>query len=212
VSGFSDDGQWWWDGTAWVATSQVVLPQLPVTEFERSGKLPKVLHGMRWIQGLSIGNTFPPLAMATGVPLLLILFPTLRDYRLFRLEQLALATAYLLGPDEPMLTGETAMLTFFPEDSNDAAVVITAAHVLVLRFDSELRFDSIDGQPRWIALAGRASDVKMELRGGPRDFGGALIVSGTNGKWTIRGVPGVFEPKPVLDAWRQAVNGTVRTG
>ena len=31
VSGFTDDGQWWWDGTTWVATAQVVLPQLPTT-------------------------------------------------------------------------------------------------------------------------------------------------------------------------------------
>jgi hypothetical protein len=206
VSGFSDDGQWWWDGTAWVATAQVVLPQLPPTEFERSGKLPKVLSGMRWSQGLYIANQFPALAMASGVPLLLILFPTLRDCRLWRLEQLALATAYLLGPNEPMLTGDTAMLTFFPEDSNDAAVVVTAAHVLILRIDS------FDGQPRRIALAGRATDAKIELRGGPFDFGGALIVSGASGKWTIRGVPGVFKPKPVLEAWRQAAKGTVNTG
>lgn len=206
MNGFSDDGQWWWDGMAWVATAQVVLPQLPPTEFERSGKLPKVLSGMRWSRGLSIARDVPALAMATGVPLLLILFPTLRDCRLWRLEQLALATAYLLGPNEPMLTGDTAMLTFFPEDSSDAAVVVTAAHVLILRIDS------FDGQPRWIALAGRATDVKIELRGGPFDFGGALIVSGASGKWTIRGVPGVFKPKPVLEAWRQAAKGTVNTG
>ncbi len=36
---FSDDGQWWWNGTTWVATAQVVLPQLPMTGFEQSGKL-----------------------------------------------------------------------------------------------------------------------------------------------------------------------------
>jgi hypothetical protein len=30
----------------------------------------------------------------------------MRDYRSWTLEQLALATAYLLGPDEPMLAGE----------------------------------------------------------------------------------------------------------
>ena len=39
VGQFSDDGQWWWDGTTWIATSQIVLPQLPVTEFEKSGRL-----------------------------------------------------------------------------------------------------------------------------------------------------------------------------
>ena len=35
---FSDDGQWWWDGSNWVATAQVVIPQLPPTEFEQSGR------------------------------------------------------------------------------------------------------------------------------------------------------------------------------
>lgn len=205
MGAFSDDGQWWWDGTTWVPTSHVVLPQLPPTEFERSGKLVKLRSGMKWSQGLSIARDFPPLTMATGVPLLLILFPTLREYRSWMLEQLAEATAYLLGPDEPMLTGESATLTFFPEDSSDAAVVVTAAHVLILRIAS-------DGQPRSIAMAGRAIDVKIELRGGPFDFGGALIISGASGKWTIRGVPGVFKPKPVLDAWRRAANGAARPG
>ena len=32
---FSDDGQWWWDGNQWIATSQVVLPKLPMTESDR---------------------------------------------------------------------------------------------------------------------------------------------------------------------------------
>jgi len=36
---FSDDGQWWWDGASWIATSQVVLPDLPITAPEQSGKL-----------------------------------------------------------------------------------------------------------------------------------------------------------------------------
>jgi len=30
---FSDDGLWWWDGTTWIATAQIVLPHLPLTEF-----------------------------------------------------------------------------------------------------------------------------------------------------------------------------------
>lgn len=49
---FSDDGLWWWDGQAWIATSQVVLPQLPMTEFEQSGKLKKGRSRMRKGQGL----------------------------------------------------------------------------------------------------------------------------------------------------------------
>jgi hypothetical protein len=33
----------------------------------------------------------------------------LRDYRSWRLEQVVLATAFLLGPDEAMLAGETSL-------------------------------------------------------------------------------------------------------
>jgi hypothetical protein len=36
---FSDDCQWWWDGKTWTATAKITLPQLPMTEFEQSGKL-----------------------------------------------------------------------------------------------------------------------------------------------------------------------------
>lgn len=34
MSGFSDDGQWWWDGQQWIATSQVVIPELPIRNTE----------------------------------------------------------------------------------------------------------------------------------------------------------------------------------
>jgi hypothetical protein len=150
-----------------------------------------------------VNQTVPPLALVTGVPLLLVGFPTLRDYRSWKLEQLALATAYLLGPNEAMLAGEASNLTMFSEDSEDAAVVVTAAHVLVFRFDS------IEGQPRWIALAGRTTDVKLELSRGLFGIGAALVVGRGNGRWVIRGIPGVFRPKPVLEAWRQTAKGTV---
>jgi hypothetical protein len=44
---FSVDGQWWWDDMRWIATSQVVLPNLAMTEFERSGKLNEARIRMR---------------------------------------------------------------------------------------------------------------------------------------------------------------------
>jgi len=37
VAQFSED-LWWWDETTWIATAQIVLPQLPVTEFGQSGR------------------------------------------------------------------------------------------------------------------------------------------------------------------------------
>jgi hypothetical protein len=204
VGGFSEDGQWWWDGTTWVATAQLVLPPLPVTEFEKSGKLKTARSRMTQTRWFSAANTFAPLAWLTGGPLIVVGLRAIRDYRSWTLEQLALATAYLLGPDEPMLAGEGTIVG--DHWTPVLAVAVTAAHVLVFRIDSLVE------QPRWIVLAARPTDVKIELRTGPFGFGSALIVSGRTGRWTIPGQPGVFKPKPVLDVWRQAANTRVHTG
>jgi hypothetical protein len=216
VSGFSEDGQWWWDGATWVATAQVVIPQLPMTEFERSGKLETARRRRKNSQLLFWANGYPPLAWLTGSALLIFGSRASRAYRAWTLEQLALATAYLLGPDEPMLAGEGGILIadqfdLPPLGRADLAVGVTAAHVLVFRIDS------VDGQPRWIALAARSSDVKIEVLKGPRttrngiEFGPDLAVSGWNGQWTIPGASW-FKPDPVLEAWRQSTKGRVNTG
>lgn len=206
MSGFSDDGRWWWDGTTWVATPQVVLPQLPPTEFEQTGQLKKMRdrrskgRWLFWTFGLGFGL---PAFLQSPSPDIL---PYARDYRLWTLEQLALATTYVLGPDEPMLAGETSIYDVGDSWTRGLAVAVTAAHVVVFRIDS------VDGQPRWIVLVGRPTDVTIESRS--RAFGflwPALKVSGWNGQWTIRGQPGIFKPEPVLDAWWQAVKGTGRT-
>jgi hypothetical protein len=132
----------------------------------------------------------------------------IRDLRSWRLEQLTLATAYLLGPDEPMLAGEVATLAVFPEDypTGGLAVAVTAAHVLVFRIDLQA------GHPRWIALASSPTDVKLELQKRLLGLAPALTVIGGRGQWSIRGVPGLFKPEPVLDAWRQAAHGKVAAG
>jgi hypothetical protein len=196
VGQFSDDGLWWWDGTTWIATAQIVLPQLPVTEFEQSGKLKGARSFMRRASLLHTWNTSINLA-------LIFLFPwlaALRDYRSWKLEQLALATAYLLGPHEAMLAGETSLLdsqTTSPV-TRDLAVAATAAHILVFGIDS------LDGQPRWVALAGRPTDVKLELRSFVFGLYPALWITSSNGQSRIRGLPSIFRPEPVLEAWRQA--------
>jgi len=124
----------------------------------------------------------------------------LRDYRSWKLEQLALATAYLLGPHEAMLAGETSLLDSQTTSrvTRDLAVAVTAAHVLVFGIDS------LDGQPRWVALAGRPTDVKIELRSLVFGLFPAIWISCANAQWRIRGTPSVFKPEPVVEAWRQA--------
>jgi hypothetical protein len=203
VSGFSDDGQWWWDGTTWVSTAQVVLPDLPKTESEKSGRLELAradkTKGRRpfWRDVLLYGFIGLSPVNRNGF----------RDYRTWTIEQLALAIAYLLGPDEPLLAAEVSVFDVWDAWARDLAVAVTAAHVLVFRIDS------VEGQPRWIALAGRTTDVKIESRTGL--FGRlwpALEVTGRNGRWTIQGFQGEFNPASVLDTWRQAVKHTARTG
>jgi len=202
---FSDDGQWWWDGSNWVATAQVVIPQLPPTEFEASAQLADARRrakkgGRLW----SVFDAIPALA-AFRIVALGDLLPAVGVYRSWKLAQMALATTYLLGPDEPMLAGEIATVTR-EESAPVLAVAVTSAHVLVFRLDS------LDGQPRWIVMAGRASEVNLTVRTGIEKvlLLPALLVTGKYGEAVIGGLPGMFHtfmPEPVLDAWRQAASG-----
>jgi hypothetical protein len=199
---FSDDGQWWWDGANWIATAQVVLPQLPPTKFEAPAQLAEARRRAKrggrlweWADALTALAAFRAVALGD-------LLPAMDVYRSWKLAQLALATTYLLGPDEPMLAGEMATVTR-DESVPLLAVAVTSAHVLVFRLDS------LDGQPRWIALAGRASDVNLKLRTGIEKLLllPALLVTGRYGQAVIGGLPAMFhtfKPQPVLDAWRQA--------
>jgi len=178
---------------------------LPPTEFEQSGKVEEVQRrakkgGRLW----EVGDWISPLA-SLRVLALGDLLPAMRDVRSWKLEQMALATTYLLGPDEPMLAGEVGGVTR-DELSPLLAVAVTSAHVLVFRLEP------LDGQPRWIALAGRATDVNMKLRTGIEKvlLLPALLVTGRNGQLVIGGLPGMFHmfyPDPVLDAWQQAASG-----
>jgi hypothetical protein len=197
VGQFSDDGLWWWDGTTWFATAQIVLPELPVTEFEQSGKLKGARSFMRRGAWLFWGNTSTTLALVLLSPWL----GALRDYRSWKLEQVALATAYLLGPHEAMLAGETSVLDSHITGRSvtwDLAVSVTAANILVFGIDS------LDGQPRWVALAVRPTDVKIELRSLLFGLNPSLLISSGNRQLRIRGTRSVFKPEPVLEAWRQA--------
>jgi hypothetical protein len=186
-----------------------------MTEFERSGKLEKARGRRKNAERLEWARGIVPLTWLAASALIVVGSQASRDYRSWTLEQLALATAYLLGPDEPVLAGEGGTLGAdqfdLPPWRRDLAVAVTAAHVLVFRIDS------VDGQPRWIALAARSSDVKIELIKRIRTtrngivVGPDLVVTGSNGEWTI-GSSSWFKPDPVLEAWRQATKGTVNTG
>lgn len=202
----SDDGQWWWDGSAWISTAQLVLPKLPPTALEQSGRVTAARERLAKYGFLYGAKDFNLAAIAL-LPLYLRGQPAIRDYRSWSLEQLDLATAYLLGPDESMLAGETTLIppaAALDSWKRDMAVAVTSAHVVVFRFDS------LHGQPRRIALAARARDVAIELR--PRLqallHGPALTVSRRSEHLVIQGSPGMFNPDPVVVAWRQAARST----
>jgi hypothetical protein len=213
VGHFSDDGEWWWDGKQWIATSQIVLPNLPMTEFERSGKLSEARTRMRkrdelrkpgWY--LNLGEFPLPLyGGRAGGSSMFVQHRAFRDYRLWTLEQLATATSYLLGPNEQMQAAETTMFATYFDGVviRDFGVVVTASRVLVLRIDS------VDGQPRWVGLAAHPRDVKIELTSGWFGYGPTLRVSSRSGQWAIRGYQRVFKPEPVLQAWHHAAAANV---
>jgi hypothetical protein len=203
VSGFSEDGQWWWDGRTWVPTAQVVLPQLPITEFEKSGRLQLARADKAKGRPAFWRDTF----LYGFIGLSPVNRNGFRDYRTWTIEQLALATDYLLGPDEPLLVGEVSVYDVWDVWARDLAVAVTAAHVLVFRIDHA------EGQPLWIGLAARVTDVRIEARTGLYGwFWPALEVTGRTGRWTILGFLGApFNPDPVLETWRQAANRTAKT-
>jgi hypothetical protein len=105
------------------------------------------------------------------------------------------------------LVGEVSVYDEWDAWSRDLALAVTAAHVLVFRIDFA------EGQPSWIALAGRATDVRIEARTGFYGrFWPALEVTGRTGRWTILGFLGApINPDPVLETWRQAANRTAKT-
>lgn len=168
-----------------------------MTEFERMGMLQQARRNIAkgrtefWTRGLLV-NVITGLSPANT--------KGFRDYRAWTLEQLALAVEYLLGAGEPMLAGEVSVHEYWDAWVRELAIAVTAAHVLIFRIGS------LEGEPRSIVLAARASDVKIERRSGL--FGliwPGIEVSYRTGRWSIRGFTGQFDPNPVLDAWRKAV-------
>ena len=206
VSQFSDDGQWWWDGNQWMASSRVVIPDLLAAEPEavqRSmGQRQKLGQATTIVDWLALSPPASP-AGFFGFSFLFVERAAFRKFRQWTLEQLAAATAYLLGPDEPMVAGETTLyrppsFLTVQDPVRDLAVVVTAAHVLVLAFDR------LDGQPRRVALAARASDVEIIASGEFLRARPTIVVRHGSQGWTIQGMAHVMQQAPIVAAWKAA--------
>ena len=213
VGQFSDDGQWWWDGNQWMASSEVVIRDLLAAEPETVQR--SMGQGQQLGQATTIVNW---LALSVSVSpkgyfdfsFLFVERAAFRKFRQWTLEQLAAATAYLLGPDEPMVAGETTLyrppsLVTVQAPVRDLAVVVTGAHVLVLAFD---RFD---GQPRWVRLAARASDVQIIASGEFLRARPNIVVRQSAQRWTIQGMARVMQQAPIVAAWRVALVARAKT-
>ncbi len=210
---FSHDGQWWWDGNQWMASSQIVIPDLlaaePETAQRSMGQRRQLGQATTIVDWLALSTPVSP-AGFFGFSFLFVERAAFRKFRQWTLKQLASATAYLLGLDEPMVAGETTLyrassLVTVQAPVRDLAVVVTAAHVLVLAFD---RFD---GQPRSVALAARARDVQIIASGEFLRARPTIVVRHGSQGWTIQGMARVMQHAPVVAAWKAALVAPAKT-
>lgn len=203
MSGFSPDGQWWWDGAQWAPTTGIHL-SLPQTEFERSGRLNAARRLVTIREWMFIGFYILPISVIgiVAIPIFVIAWwivttRVFRAYRQWTLEMLALATAQLLSPDEPMLAGEATAwqpLSFVPSVQRDLAISVTRAHVLLYSFDT------YNSSTSWVIFAAHPTEVEILTIDGL--LRRSLVVAYAGRRWFLRGSRGVFDGEPVLEAWR----------
>ena len=201
MSAFSDDGQWWWDGERWIATSQVVIPDLPATE--RAKELEAGVQRYKLLDNANLAAYAVPfdgwsLQSALVLPWLLLQKREFRAYREWALEQFKSASTYLLGPNEPVLAAEVGIFTelLIGYVWGGYGVVVTAGHVLIMANDKPL------GRPRRVLLAAHPAQVTMRLHaGGILNAYPTILVSAGGQVWAIRGMNRVIKPEPVITAW-----------
>jgi len=215
VSGFSEDGQWWWDGQKWVVTEQVLIPDLGLPgasdAVQRTAK-----RYQRYNDSFSLANSVsvspaPEIAkVAAAGGFAAYVFLHRRMYRAFRqlkLAQLAQAATYLLGPGESILAAEAGIYPWLPlgRVSGLLAVVLSEAHMLILASEEPLE------PPRRVAMAAHPGEVQIEQKGRGRfDLFPTLLVRRGGRLWSVKGWRAVFQPEPVLAAYRTYWSGSKR--
>jgi hypothetical protein len=207
LSGFSEDGQWWWDGGQWTPSSQVVIPDLAAAGTENARRLIERRDQFRDASRVGAWPIFPAgISLLVGLPYLMIQRRFFGEYRRWMLDLLSSAIAYLLGPNEPLVAGEASLTTRFLGQNPipDLSIAVTAAHVLVLRLDQR------NGQPRSIELAAGASDAQVEAPT-PVFSQPTIVVRHGTQWWSIQGSPGVMRRELVVSAWKRALAATPKT-
>jgi UPF0716 family protein affecting phage T7 exclusion len=203
VSTLSPDGRWWWSGAEWVPITGVPLA-LSATEFERSGGLDatrRLINLREWIWGgvcvAAIGVVTIPVGLLLMIAFMVVQYRAFKGYRQWTYEMLAMATAQLGGPDEPMLAGETAVRAtsnfFWPGMQRDCAIAATKDHVILYQIDH------FDFPLSRVIFAAPCSQVDMVLFKGMLQR--SIAVSYAGRQWIVRGIRGVFQGEPVVQAW-----------
>ncbi len=201
MSGFSEDCNWWWDGHTWLATSQVVIPDLPATD--RTTELEVRVKPYRLLDNANLAAYFVPfdgwsLNSMLALPWLFMNRRAFRAYRELMLEQLKSATTYLLGRDEPALAAEVGIYSeiVIGKVWGGNTVVVTAQHVLIIGNDSPL------GRPRRVLLAAHPSQVRMQQHaGGILNAYPTIVVNAGGQFWSIKGMNGIIQAGPLIAAW-----------
>ena len=206
MSGFSDDGQWWWDGRDWVATSQVLIPDLPPSD--RAMELEPQVRRYQFLDHANLASGLTWWAgdgLSGPLVLLWLVFQkrAFRAYREWAIEQFKTAANYLLGPNEPVLAAEAGLFTevVIGWVWGGYGVVVTAGHVLIIANDSGL------GHPRRVLLAAHPEQVVMRPHaGGILNAYPTILVSVGGQTWPIRGMNRVIKTEPVITAWWRLAN------
>jgi hypothetical protein len=207
VNAFSPDGSSWWEGARWVPTAEIQLT-LPETSFERSGGLTaarRLLAIQEWmfLAMYLIGATIIglPVVLVLAVVRVIVKYRAFKGYRVWSIELLDLATAKLLGPDEPMLAGETTLwppVGLWPSMRRDYAIAVTRSHVLMFRFAHS------NSPLMGVVFAARTSEVDLlVIRGLIRQ---SLGVTYAGRRWFLPGMRGIFKGEDVLESWRKVRN------
>jgi len=205
----------WWDGQKWVATEQVAIPDLGLLqtaeEVQRTAKRYQVYNDSFVLANSVSVSPAPEIAqVAAAGGLAAYVFLHRRMYRAFRqlkLAQLAQAATYLLGPGESMLAAEPGIYPWIPlgRVSGHLAVVVSEGHMLIL--DSEEPLEP----PRRVAMAAHPKEVQIEQKGTGRfDLFPTLVVRRGGRLWSVKGWRAVFQPEPVLAAYRSFWSGSKR--
>ena len=146
-----------------------------------------------------------------GIPLLplfliayyVVQYSAFNGYRTWTLELLTLATSQLLGPDEPMLAGETMLcvnVSVLHTVRRDFAVAATKGHILMFWFTH------YDSPVCRVVFVASPDEVDMTVRRGLTGLK-ILVIRYSGAWWVLRGSRGVFKPEQVLQAWS---NGSAR--